>query len=642
MERRGKFSLVFAAALAASGWLLVGGSGAQTSSLGSNWYLGAPYAYEYDSAGPNLTQGMSATGVKVFDLAFILADGGTSCTPSWNGNDPVSSDTQVAGIISAVRSAGGDVGVSFGGYGGTKLGQVCGSAQATAAAEQQVVYQYSLKAVDFDLEEPEYENSTAIAYELGAAKILQQDNPGLIETVTLPGTTSGTGYYGQQLLDEAKSLGYTPNAFTIMPFDGGFSGASSQIAALQDFNTMLVNTFGWTSSYAYAHEGFSGMNGRTDSGEYFYQSDFQSVLTFAEQNGLGRYTFWDANRDRECNPPNNNGNLSSECSSVTQNAWDFTTYAVAFSQHTSSTSPTTTTTTAPTEGPYGGSAAAVPGTVQAANYDTGGHGVAYNVTSVNGTANSYRSDGVDLEACTDTGCGYDIGWTSAGQWFRYTVNVASAGTYTLSLRLASPNGVTDGLHIANASGTNLSGNINVPATGGWQAWTTVTASVSLPAGTQTLVVDQDNGGWNIHYLAFATAGTTNLATGATMTASGYNQTYVPANANDGNTSTYWESTNNAFPQWLEANLGSAKTVGAMTVDLPPSWSARTQTFSVLGSTDGSTWTTLVASANYTFDPSTGNTVSFSVPSTSAQYLRLNFTANTGWPAGQVSEWQIFS
>jgi len=124
--------------------------------------------------------------------------------------------------------------------------------------------------------------------------------------------------------------------------------------------------------------------------------------------------------------------------------------------------------------------------VQAANYDTGGQGVAYNVTSVNGSANSYRSDGVDLEACTDTGCGDDIGWTGTGQWFKYTVDVATAGTYTVSLRLASPSGVTDGLHIASSSGVNLSGNINVPATGGWQTWTTVTATVTLPAGQQTL------------------------------------------------------------------------------------------------------------------------------------------------------------
>jgi hypothetical protein len=155
------------------------------------------------------------------------------------------------------------------------------------------------------------------------------------------------------------------------------------------------------------------------------------------------------------------------------------------------------------EGPYGGTPAPVPGTVQAANYDTGGQGVAYNVTSTNGTANSYRSDGIDLEACTDTGCGYDIGWTGTGQWFKYAVNVATARSYTVTLRLASPSGVTDGLHIASSSGANLSGNINVPATGGWQTWTTVTVTVTLPAGQQTLTLDEDNGGWNIHQLAFA-------------------------------------------------------------------------------------------------------------------------------------------
>src|ERR1700693_5656323 len=104
------------------------------------------------------------------------------------------------------------------------------------------------------------------------------------------------------------------------------------------------------------------------------------------------------------------------------------------------------------EGPYSGTPAPVPGTVQAANYDTGGQGVAYNVTSVNGTGNSYRSDGVDLEACTDTGCGDDIGWPGTGQWFNYSVNVAAARSYTVTVRLASPSGVTDGLHIASSSG----------------------------------------------------------------------------------------------------------------------------------------------------------------------------------------------
>jgi len=405
--------------------------------------------------------------------------------------------------------------------------------------------------------------------------------------------------------------------------------------------------------------------------------------------------------------------------------------------------------TGSTEGPYGGTPAAVPGTVQAANYDTGGQGVAYNVTSVNGTANSYRPDGVDLENCSDTGCGLDLGWTAQGQWFRYTVNAASAGNYTVSFRVASPNGVTDAFHIANTSGTSLTGPVNVPATGGWQNWTSVTATVTLPAGQQILVLDQDNGGWNIRYISFASSSggpapltaspssvsfgnvtvgqtsaaqtvtvsnpgstsasisqlsvsgpfsqtstcgatlgagasctvsvkfaptaagaasgtltvassapnsplsvplsgtginsSTNLALNRPVTASGSTQNYVPANAVDGNTSTYWESTDNAFPQWLQADLGSAVSISRIVMDLPPlsSWGTRTQTITIQGSTDGTNYTTLAGSADYTFN-SPANTVTATFPAASVRYLKLTFTANTGWPAGQLSELQVYA
>ena len=157
------------------------------------------------------------------------------------------------------------------------------------------------------------------------------------------------------------------------------------------------------------------------------------------------------------------------------------------------------------DGAYAGSAAAIPGTVQAENYDTGGQGVGYNVNSVNGTANTYRSDGVDIEATSDSGGGYDVGWTSHGQWLRYTVNVAAAGTYTVSFRVAAPSAVTDALHITDSSGTDLSGAVNIASTGGWQSWETVTASVNIPGGKQTLVLDEDTGGWNINALSFAAA-----------------------------------------------------------------------------------------------------------------------------------------
>ena len=137
---------------------------------------------------------------------------------------------------------------------------------------------------------------------------------------------------------------------------------------------------------------------------------------------------------------------------------------------------------------------------------------------------------------------------------------------------------------------------------------------------------------------------TNLALNKATSASGYTQSYVPANAVDGNSSTYWESTDSAFPQWLQVDLGSAVSIGSITLLLPPStsWSTRTQTIQVQGSTDNSTFTQIVAATGYTFNPSTGNSVSITLPSTTTRYVRLNFTANTAWPAGQISEFQVYA
>ncbi len=323
--------------LAAAGTFIGVSAHAATAAVSRGWYGAAAYVMPLDNSPPDLSQVMAATGQKTFELAFVLSGGG--CSAAWDGTNSLS-DPTIASVINTILGAGGDVSVSFGGYGGTKLGQTCGDPSSTAAAYQAVVSKYSLKAVDFDLEEPEYENSAAIHNEIGAAKILQANNPGLYVSITTAGTTSGgTGYFGTQLLLEAKSQGFTPDNYSIMPFDGGFNGGSSQVTALQDFHSQLMSAFGWSSAQAYAHEGFSGMNGRSDSGEYFYQSDFQTVLSFVQNNGLSRFTFWSVNRDRQCNPPDNNGSTSSECSSVTQNPWDFTAYTVAFAKGAPVTTP---------------------------------------------------------------------------------------------------------------------------------------------------------------------------------------------------------------------------------------------------------------------------------------------------------------
>ncbi len=135
----------------------------------------------------------------------------------------------------------------------------------------------------------------------------------------------------------------------------------------------------------------------------------------------------------------------------------------------------------------------------------------------------------------------------------------------------------------------------------------------------------------------------NLALGRPVTESGHADVYGAANAVDGNANSYWESTNHAFPQTITVDLGAPKAVKRVVLKLPPAtaWATRTQTLSVSGSADNSSYSSLKGSAGYVFDPADGNTATITLPGTSARHLRLTFTANTGWPAGQLSELEAY-
>jgi hypothetical protein len=139
------------------------------------------------------------------------------------------------------------------------------------------------------------------------------------------------------------------------------------------------------------------------------------------------------------------------------------------------------------------------------------------------------------------------------------------------------------------------------------------------------------------------AGGPNLALGKSASASGTNGPYPASNLTDGNASSYWESPSNSFPQWAQIDLGSAVAVDQVKLKLPPAtaWGARTQTLSVQGSTNGSSFSTLSASAGRLFDPAGGNTSTIDFTAATVRYVRVTITANTGWPAAQLSELEIY-
>src|SRR5262249_8490620 len=96
---------------------------------------------------------------------------------------------------------------------------------------------------------------------------------------------------------------------------------------------------------------------------------------------------------------------------------------------------------------------------------------------------------------------------------------------------------------------------------------------------------------------------TNLAAGRPTSASSALGGFPTSNAVDADPSSYWESSNNAFPQWLQVDLGSALALGSLVLRLPPNsaWGSRVQTLSVQISNDGSTFSTAIGSTGYTFD-----------------------------------------
>lgn len=149
--------------------------------------------------------------------------------------------------------------------------------------------------------------------------------------------------------------------------------------------------------------------------------------------------------------------------------------------------------------PYSLTPKTIPGKIEAEEFDLScGDGSYFDTDAVN-SGSQFRNQQVDIEACTDAGGGYNIGWTEAGEWLEYTINVPASGLYDFTLRAAS-GGTGGNMHI-DINGTSVSGTMNVSGTGGWQNWQNFTkAGIPLSAGTQVMRVNFESGGVNLNYL----------------------------------------------------------------------------------------------------------------------------------------------
>jgi hypothetical protein len=319
---------------AAAGALLALGAGHAQAATPIPAHVFAPYFEAYSNDSP--AQWSAQSGAKYLTMAFLQTPSKGSCTPTWNGSTSTPVDSSVYGSdIATIRSRGGDVIPSFGGYsadhGGTDIADSCTSVASIAAAYEKVVTTYDVTRIDLDIEDKSLTNSAGITRRNQAVAQVEAWAAANGRTVqlsyTLPSTTSGLDSGGTKVLNDAVANGARADVANIMTFDY-YDGASHEMAT--DTETAATGLYGLlariypskSSAQLWGMIGITEMIGIDDYGaaETFTTADAATVLKWTQSKGISTLSYWALERD-------NGGCVgtkgSDTCSGVAQSTWFF-------------------------------------------------------------------------------------------------------------------------------------------------------------------------------------------------------------------------------------------------------------------------------------------------------------------------------
>ncbi|MGG4048786.1 carbohydrate-binding protein [Paenibacillus favisporus] len=142
----------------------------------------------------------------------------------------------------------------------------------------------------------------------------------------------------------------------------------------------------------------------------------------------------------------------------------------------------------------------IPGTIGTVHYISGGEGVGYHENTLQNIGGEYRGDSVDIRSNPASG-GYNVGWNQTGEWLKFNIDVAEAGTYNAEFKVAT---TMDGgqIRLWLDDTTDLTGIVDIPKTGDWNIWNVVRKSgVTLPAGKHTLKAETVRGEFDFASIA---------------------------------------------------------------------------------------------------------------------------------------------
>ncbi|MFD5464027.1 carbohydrate binding domain-containing protein [Kitasatospora sp. NPDC127059] len=275
---------------------------------------------------PSMPDMAKAGGVKGYTMGFVT---GVGCKASWfNAYDPRTGWAKDQ--VDALRAAGGDVKLSFGGASGTELAAACTSVDSLFNEYDAVVNAYNLRYVDYDIEGAAIADTASNDRRSAALAKLQQAHPGLKVSLTLPVLPEGLTSDGVAVVKSARDAGVDLDLVNVMAMDYYRSGSDYGNAAVQaaqaTFGQLKALYPAKTDARLWAMVGVTPMIGENDDHQIYNQAAAQQLVTFAKQNHLGLLAFWDATRDANACT----GSLA-KCTNIPQQPYEF---AKVFSQYT--------------------------------------------------------------------------------------------------------------------------------------------------------------------------------------------------------------------------------------------------------------------------------------------------------------------
>ncbi len=271
---------------------------------------------------------ISTTGICIYTLAFVVDDEHTAgLNPRWGGYTPYDTSWYQSKIAS-LRNSGGKIIVSFGGANGRPLAYVAQNDNELQLAYKQMIDDYSLNSIDFDIEGMFVAHHESIDRRSRVMKLLQNEYPQLKISLTLPVMPFGLTNDGLYVVNSAVSNNVNLSVVNLMAMDYGGAGdmGNNAISAMNHVFSQLKNIFNNAGTPKPDAEiwkmiGVTPMIGKNDvPQEFFYLDDAVDVRNFAFQKNIGRISIWSANRDHQCD--NANDPLYA-CSHIAQNDFEF-------------------------------------------------------------------------------------------------------------------------------------------------------------------------------------------------------------------------------------------------------------------------------------------------------------------------------